>query len=130
LDLTITTKINVVAGDDRQKGMLVRRCQINNISFPRINSLWLITPLMMFPLLATPLLLQLIPMMLSYEEFDAMVMIKSSMQWPSAISSSAKRIGWSRGGDLLRRLLCLRNIHPELRADAAHGRIKICVSLW
>jgi hypothetical protein len=81
LDLTITTKINVVAGDDQQKGMLVRRCQINNISFPRINSLWLITPLMMFPLLATPLLLQLIPMMLSYEEFDAMVMMKSSMRW-------------------------------------------------
>jgi hypothetical protein len=38
LDLTITTKINVVAGDDQQKGMLVQQCQINDISFPRINS--------------------------------------------------------------------------------------------
>jgi hypothetical protein len=130
LDLTITTKINVVAGDDQQKGMLVRRCQINNISFPRINSLWLITPLMMFPLLATPLLLQLIPMMLSYEEFDAMVMMKSSMQWPCCYFQLRETNRWSRGGDLLRRLLCLRNIRPELRADAAHGRIKICVSLW
>jgi hypothetical protein len=130
LDLTITTKINVVAGDDQQKGMLVRRCQINNISFPRINSLWLITPLMMFPLLATPLLLQLIPMMLSYEEFDAMVMMKSSMQWPCCyfqLRETNRLESWWRSSSSSS---VFAEYPSELRADAAHGRIKICVSLW